>query len=172
MAFTPKDWKDAPDHSTPLSAAALEDLEARVAAYADSVSGGSGTAPGAPFFVSPALMGNDTGLPDDWASLQKYQLPTDAPTYFVSVLFHIVNSTENIWVAAIRDEAHWNDYWVGDGIEPTQTVDAHAHASTDVGQGFLFDEMLVVPGGWYIVGRTFADTAFISRVTVIPLGGA
>jgi hypothetical protein len=41
MAFVPKVWKDAPDHSTPLSAAALEDLETRVTGYADSVSGGS-----------------------------------------------------------------------------------------------------------------------------------
>lgn len=33
MPFTPKDWKDAPDGSTPLSAAALEDLETRVTNY-------------------------------------------------------------------------------------------------------------------------------------------
>lgn len=30
MAFTPKDWKDSPDTSTPITAAALEDLEERV----------------------------------------------------------------------------------------------------------------------------------------------
>lgn len=36
MTFTPKDWKDSPDPSTPLSAAAMEDLETRLAAYADS----------------------------------------------------------------------------------------------------------------------------------------
>lgn len=36
MSFTPKAWKDAPDTSTPLSAAALVDLETRLAAYADS----------------------------------------------------------------------------------------------------------------------------------------
>lgn len=35
MAFTTKVWKNAPDHSTPLSASALADLEARVTAYAD-----------------------------------------------------------------------------------------------------------------------------------------
>ncbi len=35
MAFTPKDWKDDPDSSTPLSAAALEDLETRVTDYTD-----------------------------------------------------------------------------------------------------------------------------------------
>lgn len=40
MSFVPKAWKDAPDTSTPLSAAALVDLETRLAAYADS--GGSG----------------------------------------------------------------------------------------------------------------------------------
>lgn len=31
--FTPKDWRDDPDHTTPITAAALEDLETRVTAY-------------------------------------------------------------------------------------------------------------------------------------------
>lgn len=30
MPFTPKDWKDFPDKSTPITAEALEDLEERV----------------------------------------------------------------------------------------------------------------------------------------------
>lgn len=34
MAFTVKDWRDDPDHTTPITAAALEDLEGRIAAYA------------------------------------------------------------------------------------------------------------------------------------------
>lgn len=42
MAHTPKVWKDAPDTSTPLTAAALIDLETRLGAYADSVGGGGG----------------------------------------------------------------------------------------------------------------------------------
>lgn len=33
MAFTPKDWRDSPDTTTPLDAAALEDLETRVTNY-------------------------------------------------------------------------------------------------------------------------------------------
>lgn len=41
MAFTPKDWKDSPDTSTPLEAAALEDLETRLSDYSDEVSGSS-----------------------------------------------------------------------------------------------------------------------------------
>lgn len=36
MAFTPKDWRDYPDTSTPITAAALEDLESRVTTYADN----------------------------------------------------------------------------------------------------------------------------------------
>jgi hypothetical protein len=36
VTFTPKDWKDNPDTSTPLSADALEDMEARLAAYRDA----------------------------------------------------------------------------------------------------------------------------------------
>jgi hypothetical protein len=37
MAFVPKDWRDSPEVLTPISAAALEDLEARLAAYAESL---------------------------------------------------------------------------------------------------------------------------------------
>lgn len=37
MAFTVKDWKDSPDATTPLSAAALEDVEDRLSDYADAV---------------------------------------------------------------------------------------------------------------------------------------
>jgi hypothetical protein len=40
MAFTPKAWEDDPSTDTPLSAAALIDLEQRLAAYADSVAAG------------------------------------------------------------------------------------------------------------------------------------
>jgi hypothetical protein len=35
--FSPKVWKDYPDTSTPITAAALEDLETRVTGYTDSV---------------------------------------------------------------------------------------------------------------------------------------
>lgn len=37
MAFTPKDWKDSPDATTPITAAALEDLETRVTDYTDDL---------------------------------------------------------------------------------------------------------------------------------------
>jgi hypothetical protein len=36
VPFTVKDWKDAPDATTPLSAAALEDMETRLSAYTDA----------------------------------------------------------------------------------------------------------------------------------------
>lgn len=36
MAFTTKDWKDAPNASTPISAAALEDMETRLSNYSDT----------------------------------------------------------------------------------------------------------------------------------------
>lgn len=38
MTFTPKDWRDSPDTTTPITAAALEDLETRLAAWATSLS--------------------------------------------------------------------------------------------------------------------------------------
>lgn len=37
MTITPKDWKDSPDATTPISQAALEDLESRMGAYTDTV---------------------------------------------------------------------------------------------------------------------------------------
>lgn len=37
MAFTTKDWKDSPNVTTPLSAAAIEDLEMRVTDYSDTL---------------------------------------------------------------------------------------------------------------------------------------
>jgi hypothetical protein len=36
MAFTPKDWRDLPDTSTPLSAVAIEDVETRLSGYTDA----------------------------------------------------------------------------------------------------------------------------------------
>ncbi|HZV74589.1 MAG TPA: hypothetical protein VFF79_12800 [Conexibacter sp.] len=39
MGFIPKAWKNAPDQSTPIDAAALIDEETRVAAYADAAVG-------------------------------------------------------------------------------------------------------------------------------------
>jgi hypothetical protein len=36
MPFTPKDWHDLPDVTTPLSAAAMEDIETRLSGYTDT----------------------------------------------------------------------------------------------------------------------------------------
>jgi hypothetical protein len=36
LTFTAKDWRNDPDPSTPINAAALEDMEGRLAAYTDS----------------------------------------------------------------------------------------------------------------------------------------
>lgn len=43
MAFSVKDWKDAPDNTTPLSAAAMEDLETRLSGYTDTSVAALGT---------------------------------------------------------------------------------------------------------------------------------
>ena len=39
MPFTPKNWQDTPSTATPITAAALEDLEARVTDYTDTAGG-------------------------------------------------------------------------------------------------------------------------------------
>jgi lysophospholipase L1-like esterase len=54
MTFTPKNWQDAPSTATPITAAALEDIETRLAGYTDEQlaalgSGGSGSGVIAPF---------------------------------------------------------------------------------------------------------------------------
>lgn len=36
MPFVPKDWRDYPETSTPITAAALEDVETRLSAYTDA----------------------------------------------------------------------------------------------------------------------------------------
>jgi hypothetical protein len=48
MPFTPKDWRDYPDTTTPINAAALEDMETRLSGYTDSSGGGGsgGLGPG------------------------------------------------------------------------------------------------------------------------------
>ena len=40
MPFTPKNWQDTPSTATPITAAALEDLETRVTDYTDTAGGG------------------------------------------------------------------------------------------------------------------------------------
>jgi peptidoglycan/xylan/chitin deacetylase (PgdA/CDA1 family) len=44
VSFTTKDWRDYPETTTPLSAAALEDMETRLAGYADSAGGAAALA--------------------------------------------------------------------------------------------------------------------------------
>ena len=48
MSFTVKDWKDSPDTTTPLSAAALEDMETRLSAYSDARISYQTSLPGSP----------------------------------------------------------------------------------------------------------------------------
>lgn len=65
MTFTPKDWRDQPDHTTPITAAALEDLEQRLGDYSD-------TQPGAPGPAGPPGVGaNWLGV---WSSGTTYAL--------------------------------------------------------------------------------------------------
>ncbi len=61
MAFTTKVWQDSPSTTTPLSAAALADLESRLAAYTDLVAGALNV-------KSAGVTGN--GTTDDTAAIQ------------------------------------------------------------------------------------------------------
>jgi hypothetical protein len=62
MPFTVKDWKDYPDTTTPITAAALEDLEDRVTDYADA---------GGPIKVTGAVA-NDSGAPAKAANVTAF----------------------------------------------------------------------------------------------------
>jgi hypothetical protein len=64
MPFQPKDWKNEPDEDTPLSAAALEDLEDRLTAYSDEIAYGPVFRPVEDF----GAIGN--GVTDDTAALR------------------------------------------------------------------------------------------------------
>lgn len=56
MTFTPKDWQDDPDHTTPLNAAALVDLEERVTDYAETIEYPDGAVTAAKIGSLPSLI--------------------------------------------------------------------------------------------------------------------
>ena len=61
MPFTPKDWRDHPDVTTPLSAAAMEDLETRLSGYTDSATAPVAWTAFTPSFVN-LTVGNATNV--------------------------------------------------------------------------------------------------------------
>jgi hypothetical protein len=75
MPFTPKNWQDTPSTTTPITAAALEDLETRVTDYADTAGGSpqnvyiQETEPVAPTIPSLWIPIDEDGVPlstDQW----------------------------------------------------------------------------------------------------------
>jgi hypothetical protein len=74
VAFTPKNWQDLPSISTPISAAALEDLETRLGQYADSVAGAPAGA-AVPKALVDAKGDLLVGAGDD--TVEKLPLPTN-----------------------------------------------------------------------------------------------
>ena len=84
MVFTPKNWEDAPSTATPLSAVALEDMETRLAAYTDSVSGGT--------FSAASYAGGSNG-----AAGQIAQAVTDAVAAITATRGAIVYIPAGLW---------------------------------------------------------------------------
>jgi hypothetical protein len=80
MPFTPKDWRDSPDETTPLSAAALEDMETRLAAYSDTRSANLG--PKVYNVLDYGIISHATT--DQTAALATFyaSIPSDSEVYF------------------------------------------------------------------------------------------
>lgn len=81
MPFVPKDWKDEPDHTTPITAVALEDMETRLSGYTDSAAAAlatrhqlvvGGSQPSAP--TVPTLWIPTTGSPAQPVPVEQWQV--------------------------------------------------------------------------------------------------
>lgn len=75
--FTPKDWRDSPDLSTPITAAALEDMETRLSAYSDNY---------LMKVLSADAVGTDTSLAQPWFPVAGGVLVAANKTYLMTGL--------------------------------------------------------------------------------------
>lgn len=94
MPFTPKDWRDYPDTSTPITAAALEDLETRTTGYLTSLLAGSGM--GVIIHGSDANVARGTDFKQyAWiGSVDPVNAATDDLTFDTTVLANFATTTE------------------------------------------------------------------------------
>ena len=108
MPFTPKDWRDHPDTSTPLTAAAIEDLETRVTDYTDDEVATEAAARAAADSAHEADTTNVHGIADtsavvltNDARLSDQRVPTDGSVTAAKV----AGSLKPSGTAAAGDEA-------------------------------------------------------------------
>jgi hypothetical protein len=140
--------------------------------YTAPPSGGSGPAvPGIPIDVPVADLDNLGGVPDAFADVEKYQLPEGPSYYLVQVSFKNTHASQDDRVYIIRNEAHWNDFWLGDGNEPTQAINAGLTIAANPAHTLFNMGMLAALPGWYIVGRARAAGG-VQQVLIIPFAPA
>lgn len=154
MAFTPKDWKDAPDGSTPLSASALENMETRLSAYTDSeIASLEATV------VSTTQVGAPVG------QFVKQRLDAGLDTRILVVGDSMSNASDE-WVYLMADLLA--DEW------PTSQVRVHAFdiavGTCNLTSGSASAASVVTTGGTFANGQRIQG-AGITQGTTISSGG-
>lgn len=110
MAFVPKDWKDAPDDTTPVEAIGIEDLEVRVTDYADDAIAAA-VASLAPK-NSPAFTGTPTAITPSTAD-DSGRLATTAHVHAAIVAEAGGGGVTPLSWTAFAYEPNWDDDNVG-----------------------------------------------------------
>lgn len=136
-----------------------------------AVADSGGVAPGTPLPADGALDALiNTSIPDDWDDLLKFQLPTDAASYIVSVsALAETGDFANVFLYAFENEDHFNQFWNGVGPYPTSRVQVDqitVSATRTFDIGAILE--LQVAGGWWIACVTGGNGA-ASSFSITPI---
>ena len=111
MPFTPKAWQNAPSTVTPINAAALTNMETRLAAYSDTLTSG-----GAVLFTQP---GDPDPDPADHADGTIWIELLEMSTVFVR---NHASTSKQPQVVPLTGKANGRDLWVMFAVPATATA--------------------------------------------------